>query len=88
MMRSNPVGRPAVWHKPILEYVEEHGEVRALELRVELGVPKRTLYNALRALVASGVLTWHESNEKGNYRVLRRTVSLSRLDMILCQRNF
>lgn len=86
-MRSNPVGRPAVWHKPILEYVEEHGEVRALELRVELGVPERTLYNALSALVALGVLSWHK-NERGNYRVIRKTNSSSSFDMILCQRNF
>lgn len=87
MMRSNPVGRPAVWHKPILEYVEEHGEVRALELRVELGVPRQTLYDALKVLVASGVLYWHK-NERGNYRVIRKATSLSRLDMILCHRNF
>lgn len=84
MISRRSVGRPAMWHKPILEYVEEHGEVRALEIRIELGVPKQTLYDALKVLVATGDLAWKKADAHSNYRVLCRAQSLPRLDMILC----
>lgn len=84
MISRRSVGRPAMWHKPILEYVEEHGEVRALEIRIELGVPKQTLYDALKVLVATGDLTWKKCKSRGNYRVLCKAQSLPRLDMLLC----
>lgn len=84
MISRRSVGRPAMWHKPILEYVEEHGEVRALEIRIELGVPKRTLYDALKVLVATGNLAWKKAGARTNYRVLYKVQTLPRLDVILC----
>lgn len=80
------VGRPARWHKPIIEYVEKHGLVRARELRVELGIPERSLYCALSALVYSGALCWR-SADSGNYRLIQKQVTAQRLDILLCSRN-
>ena len=84
MINRRGVGRPAMWHKPILDYVEEHGEVRALEIRIELGVSERTLYKVLNRLVVSGALVWNESRGCGNYRTVSKAQSLPRLDMLLC----
>lgn len=70
MKRSRPVGRPAVWHKPILDFVNNHGSARALEVRDALGIPKRSFYDAVAVLVCQGYLCWQPTT-KGNFRLLK-----------------
>lgn len=72
MRRSRAVGRPAVWHKPIVDFVDNHGSARALEIRQALGIPKQSFYDAVSALVCTGCLCWCRS-EAGNYRLLKTT---------------
>ena len=69
-MRRRAVGRPAVWHKSIIDYVESRGEVRALEIRRSLGIPRRSLYHAIDSLIDSGQVYW-SSRKVGNYRFLK-----------------
>ena len=77
-MRHRAVGRPAVWHKSILDFVDSHGSARALEIRLALGIPKRSFYDAVSVLVCTGSLRWCRS-ETGNYRLLKtsKTPSMS-----------
>lgn len=86
MLKSRPVGRPAIWHKSIVEYVEKRGAVRARELRLELGIPKRSLYCALNALVSVGSLVWC-SQKCSNYRLIQRSAPVQRIDVLLCSHN-
>lgn len=72
MRRSRAVGRPSVWHKPIVDFVDNHGSARALEIRQALGISTSSLYQALAVLVCSGRLSWCQS-ETGNYRLLKTT---------------
>lgn len=85
MQRSRPVGRPSVWHKPIVDFLDSHGSARALEIRHALGIPKRSFYDAVDVLVCTGSLCWCRS-ERGNYRLLKTTktqlMSLSYLDQL------
>lgn len=74
MRRSRAVGRPSVWHKPIVDFVDNHGSARALEIRQALGISTSSLYQALSVLVCSGRLSWCQS-ETGNYRLLKTTKS-------------
>lgn len=74
MRRSRVAGRPSVWHKPILDYVESHGGARALEIREALGISKPSFYKAASVLVCQGYLYWRPGNN-GNYRVLKTTKS-------------
>ncbi len=76
MMRHRAVGRPAVWHKSILDFVDSHGSARAFEIRQALGISTSSLYQALAVLVCSGRLSWCQS-ETGNYRLLKTTKSQS-----------
>lgn len=69
-MKHKAVGRPARWRQPILDYVQSHGAVRALEIRQTLGIPRTVFYRAVGELVCQGMLSWHES-DSGNYRLLR-----------------
>ena len=32
MRRNRPVGRPSVWHRPIVDFVDKRGSARALEI--------------------------------------------------------
>ena len=70
MMRRRAVGRPAVWHKSIIDFVESRGEVRALEIQKSLGIPRRSLYHAIDSLIDSGQMYW-SSRKVGNYRFLK-----------------
>lgn len=72
MRRNRSVGRPAVWHKLIVDFVDNHGSARALEIRQALGISASSLYQALAVLVCSGRLIWCQS-ETGNYRLLKTT---------------
>lgn len=85
-MKNKRVGRPSVWHKPIMSYVEEHGIVRARDIRIALGVSERSLYNALNVLVAGGALSWCEASGK-NYRFIKKSRSMPRLDFLLRSHN-
>lgn len=69
-MQSNPVGRPAVWHQSIFDYVDGHGSARALEIRRALGIPKQSFYSAVATLVCQGRLCW-KASDRGNYRFLK-----------------
>lgn len=69
-MRKSKVGRPTMWQKPILDFVNDHGSARALEIRGALGIPKRSFYSAVSALVCQGYLFWQPS-AKGNFRLLK-----------------
>ena len=70
-MRGNrPVGRPSVWHKPIVDFVDNHGSARALEIRQALGIPKRSFYDAVASLVAANQIFW-VPRKSGNYRLLK-----------------
>lgn len=73
-MKRRPVGRPAIWHKSIVEFVEKRGVVRARELRLELGIPRQSLYRALDSLVCAGSLSWHASDH-GNYRLISKATA-------------
>lgn len=72
MRRSRAVGRPSVWHKPIVDFVDNHGSARALEVRQALGISKQSFYDAVAVLVCTGYLYWCRS-ETGNYRILKTT---------------
>lgn len=72
MQRSRPVGRPSVWHKPIVDFLDSHGSARALEIRRALGISKPSFYKAVAALVCTGSLCWCRS-DTGNYRLLKTT---------------
>lgn len=85
-MKNKRVGRPSVWHKPILLYVEEHGVVRARDIRSALGVPKRSLYDALNVLVTGGALSWCKSSGV-NYRFLKKSNPVPRIDFLLHSQN-
>lgn len=85
-MERRPVGRPAQWHQPIVEYVEQRGAVRALDVRRDLGLSKTSLYHALESLVSSGLLIWCVS-DRGNYRLIQKQVTVQRLDILLCSHN-
>ena len=69
-MRKSKVGRPAVWQKPILDFVNDHGSARALEIRGALGIPKRSFYDAVSVLVCQGLLYWQPAT-RGNFRLLK-----------------
>lgn len=70
MTRRRAVGRPAVWHKSIIDFVERRGEVRALEIQKSLGIPKQSLYHAIDSLIDSGQVYW-STRKVGNYRFLK-----------------
>lgn len=70
MQRSRPVGRPSVWHKPIVDFLDSHGSARALEIRRALGISKPSFYKAVSALVCQGYLYWQPAT-KGNFRFLK-----------------
>lgn len=70
MRRSRAVGRPSVWHKPIVDFVDNHGSARALEIRQALGIPKRSFYDAVASLVAANQIFW-VPRKSGNYRLLK-----------------
>ncbi|GEM_PF-4664373 len=70
MQRSRPVGRPSVWHKPIVDFLDSHGSARALEIRHALGIPKQSFYDAVASLVATDQLFW-TPRKSGNYRLLK-----------------
>ena len=70
MRRNRPVGRPSVWHRPIVDFVDKHGSARALEIRQALGIPKRSFYDAVASLVADNQLFW-TARKSGNYRLLK-----------------
>lgn len=72
MRRNRPVGRPSVWHKPIVDFVDNHGSARALEIRQALGISKPSFYKAVAVLVCTGSLCWCRS-DTGNYRLLKTT---------------
>ena len=68
MRRNRSVGRPAVWHKPIVDFVDNHGSARALEVRDALGISKSSFYRAVSALVCQGYLYWQPATN-GNFRL-------------------
>lgn len=68
MMRSKR-GRPAIWQKAIVDYLSDHEAARARDIQLSLGIPRRSLYNALTSLVDSGFLVW--GNRQGNYRTVQ-----------------
>lgn len=70
MQRSRPVGRPSVWHQPIVDFLDSHGSARALEIRRALGIPERSFYNAVASLVATDQLFW-TPRKSGNFRLLK-----------------
>lgn len=70
MRRNRPVGRPSVWHRPIIDFVESRGEVRVLEIQKSLGIPRRSLYHAIDSLVVTGHVCWSDRKVK-NYRFLK-----------------
>lgn len=70
MRRSRAVGRPSVWHKPIVDFVDNHGSARALEIRLALGIPKQSFYDAVASLIAANQIFW-VPRKSGNYRLLK-----------------
>lgn len=86
MMERRPVGRPAIWHKSIVEYVEQRGTVRAREIRIDLGIPEGSLYGILNALVDMGSLVW-SPNKCSNYRLIQKRIKAQRIDVVHCYRS-
>lgn len=70
MRRNRSVGRPAFWHKPIVDFVDNHGSARALEIRLALGIPKQSFYDAVASLIAANQIFW-VPRKSGNYRLLK-----------------
>ena len=70
MQPSKPVGRPSVWRKPIMDFVNNQGCARALEIRRALGIPKQSFYDAVASLVAADQIYW-APRKSGNYRLLK-----------------